>query len=116
MSIDFLSNQIFFKDISWSKQFLLIQIKKLPSQTQRQPATSVAASFSQGQTTVQNIVRWERLWVTLSEIPARKEAEMNTSWLTNEDVVMDIREFARKQGDSKKIMCLLYMVIKLIDK
>ena len=29
---------------------------------------------------------------------------------------MDIWEFVRKQGDTKKIMYLLYMVIKLIDK
>lgn len=41
---------------------------------------------------------------------------MYASWLTDEDMVMDIREFARKQGDSKKIISLLYMVIKLINK
>ena len=98
------------------KQFLSIQTGKLPSQTRRQLATSVVASFSWGQTTARNIVRWERLWVTLGEIPARKEAGMYASWLTDEDVVMDIREFAQKQGDSKKIMSLLYMVIKLINK
>lgn len=41
---------------------------------------------------------------------------MDASWLIDEDVVMDIREFARKQGYSEKIMSLLYIVIKLIDK
>ena len=98
------------------KQFLSIQTRKLPSQTRRQLATSVAASFSQGQTTARNIVWWERSWVTLGEIFAQKEAEIYASWPTNEDVVMDIREFAQKQDENKKIMCLLYMIIKLIDK
>ena len=92
MGIDTLPDQIFFKDISWSS----IQTKKLPSQIRRQLATSVAASFSRWQTTARNIVRWERSWIILDEIPAQKEAEMYASWLTDEDVVMDIQEFARK--------------------
>ena len=41
---------------------------------------------------------------------------MYASWLTDKDVVMDIQGFAQKQGDSKKIISLLYMVMKLIDK
>ena len=97
----------FFQRHLMVKQFLSIQTRKLLGQTRRQLATSVAASFSRGQTTARNIVRWERSWVTLGEIPAQKEAEMYASWLTDEDVVMDIREFARKQGGSKKIMSLL---------
>lgn len=31
-------------------------------------------------------------------------------------MMIDIWEFAQKQGDNKKIMCLLYLIIKLIDK
>lgn len=106
----------FFQRHVMVKHFLSIQTRKIPGQNCRQLARSVAASFNRGHTTARNIVRWEKSWVTIGEIPMRKEAEMYASWLTDEDVVMDIRKFARNQGDSKKIINLLYLVIKLINK
>ena len=46
----------------------------------------------------------------------RKEAKMYASWLIDEDVVIEIQEFAQKQGDSKGTISLLYLFIKLINK
>lgn len=89
----------FFQRHLMVKQFLNIQKRRLPGQTQRDLAISVAASFGRGHTTGRNIVRWEKAWVTTREIPARRGAEMYESWLTDENVVMAIREFAQKQGD-----------------
>lgn len=91
----------FFQRHLMVKQFLNIQKRKLSGQTRRGLVISLAASFGQGHTTGRNIVQWEKAWVTSREIPARKEAGMYESWLTDENVVMAIREFARKQGDSK---------------
>lgn len=45
-----------------------------------------------------------------------KQKRMHLGSYIDEDVVMDIREFARKQGYSEKIMSLLHIVIKLIDQ
>lgn len=106
----------FFQRHVMVQQFLSIQTRKIPGQTRRQLARSVAASFNQGHTTARNIVRWEKSWVTTGEISMQKEAEMYASWLTDEDVMMDIREFARNRGDSKKIISLSYLIIKLINK
>jgi hypothetical protein len=83
------------------KQFLLVQKRRRPGQTRRQLAASVAASFGRGSIVTRNIVQWERAWVTGREIPTRKIPDMYASWLDDEDVVMAIRDFARKQGDSK---------------
>lgn len=91
----------FFQRHLMVKQFFVIQRRKIPGQTRRQLAISIAASFNRGQTTGRNLVRWENSWVATRDIPAQKEAEIYASWLTDEDVIMAIREFARKQGDSK---------------
>lgn len=84
----------FFKRHLMVKQFLAVQKKRLSGQTRRHLAISVAASFDRGHTTAHNIVQWENSWVITSEIPARKEVEMYASWLTDEDVIMAICEFA----------------------
>lgn len=91
----------FFQRHLMVKQFLSIQRRRLPGQTRRQLAISVAGGFGKSQTTGRNIVRWENSWVATRDIPVRGEPEIYASWLTDENVVMAIREFARKQGDSK---------------
>lgn len=75
-----------------------LSLKKL---TRRDLAKSVAKTFRMGETTARNIVRWEKSWVDYEIIPARKSAENYESWIDDEDVAMAVRDFARKQGDSK---------------
>ena len=87
----------FFQRHVMVKQFLSIQTRKIPGQTCQELARSITASLNRGYTTTRNIVRWEKSWVTTGKILMRKEAEMYTSWLIDENyVVMEIREFARK--------------------
>lgn len=85
------------------QHFLAGQKRKLLHQTRQQLAISVAASFDWSRATARRIVQWENSWVTSCQIPTRKKSEMYALWLTDENVVMAICEFARKQGDSKKI-------------
>lgn len=86
----------FFQRHVMVRQFLSMQTRKISGQTRRQLARSVAASFNRRHTTARNIVRWEKSWITIGEIPTRKKAEMYASWLIDEDVMMNIREFSRK--------------------
>ena len=80
----------FFQRHVMVKQFLSIQTRKIPGQTRQELARSVAASFNQGYTIAQNIVRWEKSRVTTGEIPMQKKAEMYASWLNDENVVIEI--------------------------
>ena len=52
--------------------------------------------------------------MTSREISAQKKVKMYQSWLTNENLVMVIYEFAQKQNDSKEIRSLLKIINKLI--
>ena len=83
------------------KHFCQAKKKKLLGQTRRDLAILVASTFNKGQTTARNIVRWQKSWVDDNEIPRRKEAKNYDSWMSDEDVTMAVRDFARKQGDSK---------------
>ena len=86
------------------KYFLSSQQKKLLGQTRQDLALFVASTFNRGQTTARNIICWEKLWVTNNEIPYYKEAKDYESWINNKDVTMAVRDFARKQGDSKYLL------------
>lgn len=39
---------------------------------------------------MQNISRWEKLWVIIGGIFMQKKREMNIFWLQDKDVVIDI--------------------------
>lgn len=93
----------FFQRHVMVKSFLSIQKKSSSGQTRKELALAVAATFGKGKATAENIIKWEKSWVGFETIPARKKVEEYASWLTDEDVVMAVREFVRKQGDSKKI-------------
>lgn len=42
-----------------------------------------------------NIVQWEKSWVSIREIPEKKEREDGDLWLYDEDVNNVIRKFAK---------------------
>ena len=107
MGTDYLLSNFYQRHLM-VKHFLSSQKKNLPGQIRRDLALFVASTFNKGQTTTRNIVRWEKLLVTNNEIPCCKEAKDYDSWMNNEDVTMAVRDFARRQGDSK---CLLSFTI-----
>lgn len=78
------------------KHFLASQSRKIPGQTRRNLATSVASTFNRGQTTARNMIRWENSWVVDRKIPERDDGESNPAWVDDEDVKMSVRNFAKK--------------------
>ena len=76
------------------KHFLSSQKRRLLGQTRQNLASAVAATFDRGQKTAQNIVHWEKSWVTDNKNPSRKrshkEAENYELWMSNEDVTMAV--------------------------
>lgn len=92
----------FYRCHSIVQQFLQTQLTSQPSQTRRDLSLTVSRAFGRGHHTARSIVvQWENLWVSIREIPERKEREDGDSWLYDEDINDAIRKFARAQGDSK---------------
>ena len=83
------------------QQFLHTQLQTQSSSTRRAMALTVAQSFGRGMFTARNIVRWEKSWVSIREIPERKERDDGDSWMYDEDVNDAIKKFVRIQGDRK---------------
>lgn len=83
------------------QQFLQTQLRSQPSQTRRDLSLTVSQAFGWGHHMARNIVQWEKSWVSIREIPEKKERKDGDSWLHDEDVNDAIRKFARTQGDSK---------------
>ena len=97
----------FYQQYLMVKHFVSSQKKKLQGQTRRGLALFVASTFNKGQTTARNIVHWEKLWVTDNEIPYCKKAKDYDLWINNEDVTMAVRDFARRQGNSKYLLSFI---------
>ena len=72
------------------KHFLSNQQKKLSSQICRDLALFVASTFNRGQTIAQNIIHWEKSWITDNEILCHKEAKDYESWINNKDVTITV--------------------------
>lgn len=85
------------------QQFLQAKLKTQSSQSRWGLALTVAQSFGRGLSTRQNIVWWEKSWVSLREIPEKKEKDDGDLWIYDEDINDVIRNFARAQGNSKYI-------------
>lgn len=90
------------------KRFLSAQRTDTTGQTRKRLALLVAGTFEKGRTTAENIIRWKKSWVEYGIIPSRKAVEGYESWMTDEDVVMAVREFVHKQGDSTRNFFLLH--------
>ena len=83
------------------QQFLQTQLKSQPSQTRRALSLTIARGFGKGHVTGRNIMRWERSWVEKRIIPERKGRDDYFSWMDDEELRESMRDFARRQGDSK---------------
>jgi hypothetical protein len=83
------------------KHFLALQTRNHSGKTRKELSATVAASFNRGLTVARSIIQREKSWVNLRQIPSRKTPDTYASWLNDENVVMAIRNFARKQKDSK---------------
>ena len=46
-------------------------------------------------------MQWEKSWIAHREIPRRKDREDYATWMDNEELQESIRDFARREGDSK---------------
>ena len=91
----------FYRRHMMVQQFLQIQLRTNSGATRRNLSMSIARSFGKGQGTARNIVQWEKSWVEEREIPRRKNRDNYFSWMDDEDLQESIRDFARRQGDSK---------------
>ena len=90
------------------KHFLSSQQKKFLGQTRGDLALFVESTFNRGQKTAQNIIRWEKLWVTDNKILCCKKVKDYELWMNNENVTMAVQDFAKRQKNSK---CLLSFTI-----
>ena len=63
-----------------------------------------------------NIVRWEKSWVEKREIPSQKNQDDYFSWMNDKDLQESIRDFARKQRDSKCLKMRITTNTLLINK
>ena len=73
----------FYQRHLMEKHFLAIQKRRTLGQTRRYLALFVAATFNRGQTTMRNIIRWERSWVEKKEIPESLYSGWHTEWMDN---------------------------------
>ncbi len=77
------------------QQFLQTQLRSQPSQTRRDLSLPVSRAFVRGHHMARNIVQWEKSWVSIREIPEKKEREYGDSWLHDENLNDAIRKFAK---------------------
>ena len=88
------------------RSFLWMQLNKEkdnPHLNRRQLAQVVAQSFNKRSYTGRRIVQWERSWVKDRVIPNTKEGNQkgDLSWMDDEDLVLSIKDWAKKEGESK---------------
>jgi hypothetical protein len=83
------------------RQFLEIQLGSQRNGTRRTLSLSVAQCFGRGHATARNIVKWENSWVNDRIIPKRQGQNGYSPWMDDEELKESIRDFARKEGDSK---------------
>ena len=86
--------------------FLWMQLNKEkdnPQLNRRKLARIVAQSFNKRRYTGRKIIQWERSWVKLRVIPDTKAGnrKRDLSWMEYEDLVLSIKEWAKKEGESK---------------
>ena len=86
--------------------FLWMQLNKEkdnPQLNRRKLAQIVAQSFNKRRYTGRKIVQWERSWVKLRVVPDTKagNGKGDLSWMDDEDLVLSIKDWAKKEGESK---------------
>ena len=86
------------------KSFLWMQLNKEKDNLQlnrRKLAQIVAQSFNKRSYTGRKIVQWERSWVKSRVIPNTKAGNLkgDLSWMEDEDLVLSIKEWAKKEGE-----------------
>ena len=66
-------------------------------------APMVAQSFNNGKYTEGKIVQQKRFWIKLRVIPTTKAGhkKKDLSWMEDEDLVLSIKDWAKKTGESK---------------
>ena len=76
-----------------------------PQLNKRKLAQIVAQSFNKRSYTGRKIVQWERSWVKSRVIPDTKAGNQkrDLSRIEDEDFVLSIKEWAKKEGESKLI-------------
>ena len=47
------------------------------------------------------MVQWEKFWIAHRKIPKQKDCEDYATWMDNEDLEELIKDFARREGESK---------------
>ena len=77
--------------------------KDNPHLNRQQLAQIVAQSFNKRSYTGQRIVQWERSWGKDWVIPNAKAENQkgDLSWMDDEDLVLSIKDWAKKEGESK---------------
>ena len=77
--------------------------KDNPHLNRRQLAQVVAQSFNKRSYTGRRIVQRERSWVKDRVIPNTKAGNQkgDLSWMDDEDLVLSIKDWAKKEGESK---------------
>lgn len=83
------------------QQYLKIQFKTKPGPTHYYLSMSIAQLFGKSQDMARNVIQWEKSWVKKREISSHKNRDNYFSWIDDEDLQETIRDFARRQGDSK---------------
>ena len=79
--------------------------KDNPCLNQQGLAQIVANNFNRQVYTRQKIIYWERSWVKDCTIPGTKAGKHKhvVSWMEDEDLILSVKEWSRKSGESKLI-------------
>ena len=90
------------------QSFLWMQLKKEkdnPNLDRQGLAQIVANSFNRRAYTGRKIIQWERSWVNNRTIPCTKAGKHRhiVSWMEDEDLILSVKEWSRKSGESKLI-------------
>lgn len=66
-------------------------------------ARIVAQSFNRQAYTGRKIAQWERSWVKYRKFPNTKAGgdKRNLSWMEDEDLVLSVKNWTKKTGESK---------------
>ena len=88
------------------QSFLWMQLNKEkdnPGLNRQSLARIVAQSFNRRAYTGRKVIQWERLWVKSRTIPGTKAGlnKHTLSWMEDEDLVLSIKEWSKKAGESK---------------
>ena len=77
--------------------------KDNPYLNRRQLARIVVQSFNKRSYTGRRIIQWERSWVKDRVILNTKAGNQkgDLSWMDDEDLVLSIKDWAKKEGESK---------------